>query len=254
MPKYFSLAKITFQEYFTYRLNFILWRFRNLIFFLSVFFFWMAIFENRNEVLGYQKSQMLAYIIGVALLRSVILASRSVDLPGLIRNGDLNKLILQPFNFFSFWFTKDVVDKLLNIIFVLVEIGIILAIFKFPFYIPQNPATYAYFTVIIFIAIFLSFFLNFFLSVTSFWTEDIWATRWLFGVIFLEFFAGSFFPIDVLPKAISSIVYLTPFPYLIFFPLKIWNEQLSFDMIFKAIFICSSWTIFFYFLSCGRCY
>ncbi|MFC1727035.1 ABC-2 family transporter protein, partial [Patescibacteria group bacterium] len=93
------------------------------------------------------------------------------------------------------------------------------------------------------------FFLSVFISVTAFWSEEIWATRWLFGIVFLEFLAGAFFPIDVLPSWLSRIIYLTPFPYLVFFPLKVWLEQLSLILIYKAIIVCSLWLVVFYFLA-----
>lgn len=249
MSKYLQLFKITFQEYFVYRLNFILWRFRSFVFFLSLFFFWLAIYGTRTEFLGYQKSQMLAYVVGIAFLRSVVLASRSVDLTGQIRSGELTKIILAPIGIFKYWLVRDLPDKFLNIFFTLIEIGVILSLFHFPFYFPQDSLSLVAFFLIILLAILLYFYLSMFLAIVAFWTEEIWATRWLFGIIFLEFLAGAFFPIDVLPKPLPFLISLTPFPYLVFFPLKIWLEQLSGAMIFRAILVCSGWLVIFYWLA-----
>jgi ABC-2 type transport system permease protein len=99
------------------------------------------------------------------------------------------------------------------------------------------------------LAFFLYFFLSFFLSSVAFWTEEIWATRWLFGIIFLEFLAGAFFPIDVLPLGLQRIIYLTPFPYLVFFPLKVWLEQLSSGLIGQSLVVCGFWVVVFYWLA-----
>ncbi len=170
-------------------------------------------------------------------------------LGGQIRSGELTKIILQPLGIFAFWFNRDLVDKFLNIFFTVIEITAVLLIFKFPFYLPNNPVSYFYFLLLVALAIFLFFFLNFAISIIAFWTDEVWATRWLFGIVFLEFFAGAFFPIDVLPGWLQNIIYLTPFPYLVFFPLKIWLEQLSALMAVKAIFICATWLVFFYWLS-----
>ncbi len=249
MKKYFQLAKVTFQEYFVYRLNFYLWRFRSLVFFLTLIFFWLAIYGNRVELLGYQKAQMLTYVVGIAFLRTIILGSRSADLGPQIRSGDLTKLLLKPIKAIRFWLTRDMVDKLLNCLFVVVEIAVVLLIFRFPLSFPKNIATYFPFLVLSLLAMFLYFFLSFTLSILAFWTEEIWATRWLFGVIFLEFLAGAYFPLDVLPSWLTKIVYLTPFPYLVFFPMKIWLEQLETGEIIKAILICLIWLIFFWWLA-----
>jgi len=249
MPKYLQIIKITLQEYFVYRLNFLLWRFRSFVFFLTLFFFWLAIYGSKEEFLGYQKSQMLAYVVGIAFLKSVVLGSRSADLAGQIRSGELTKLILRPINILSYWFSRDLADKVLNLFFTFFEIGLVLTLFKFPFYFPQSIQTYFYFITLSLLALFLYFFLSFFISSLAFWTEEVWATRWLLGIIFLEFFAGAFFPLDVLPIWLQKIIYLTPFPYLVFFPLKIWLEQLSRLMALKAIFICSVWLVFFSWLA-----
>ena len=249
MRKYLALAKLTFEEYFVYRLNFILWRFRNCVSFLTLLFFWLAIYGNKSEFLGYQKSQMLTYVAGIAFLRGIVLGSRSVDLAGQIRSGDLTKIVLAPIKMFQFWFTRDLVDKSLNLIFTLVEIALIISFLKFPLYLPKSSGTYLFFVIFAILSMFLYFFLSFVLSLSAFWTEDVWAARWLFGIIFLEFFAGAFFPIDVLPRVLAGIINLTPFPYLVFFPLKVWLEQISTGATIKAIIICGFWLIVFYWLA-----
>jgi len=249
VKKYYQLAKLTLEEYLVYRLNFILWRFRSFIFFLTLFFFWLAVYGQKTEALGYQKAQMIAYIVIVAFLRGVVLATRTADLAGQIRSGELTRVVILPVKMVKFLFTRDMVDKGLNLGFVFLEIGLILLIFKFPFYFPAHFQTYFYFAIAIFLAIFLYFFYSFFLSVTSFWTEELWATRWLFGVIILNFFAGSIFPVDILPNWLLKIIYLTPFPYMVFFPVKIWLEQLAPTAILKAIIVSFGWLFFFFWLS-----
>lgn len=249
MSKYFQLARITFQEYFTYRLNFSIWRFRNFAFILTLVFFWLAVYGVKNNLFGYQKSQMLTYVIGIAFLRSVILSTRSVDLPGQIRTGQLTKLLLLPIGTFKFWMTRDLVDKIINISFSLIEIGIIVFLFGFPMYFPHTVVTYLYFLIAVALGFFLYFFLGFALSLTAFWTEDVWSTQWLVRLIFLEFLAGTLFPIDILPKNVANIIYLTPFPYLVFLPMKIWLEQLSFVSVLQTFGICIFWLFVFFFLA-----
>lgn len=248
MSKYFQLIKITFQEYFVYRTNFILWQVRNFIATLTVFLFWLAVYADKSELLGYQKAQMLTYAVGLVFIRSLVMSTKTADLPGLIKSGDLTKIIIQPWRIFSYFFVRDIPDKILNIIFAFFQFWLILLIFKFPFYFPNHWQTYFLFGLSTFSAMTLFFVISWFLSVFAFWTEELWATRWLFGVIFLEFFAGAFFPIDVLPIMLQKIINLTPFPYLAFFPLKIWLEQLPMDVIWKNFGLSVLWLIFFWVL------
>lgn len=249
MKKYYKIFQLTLQEYFVYRLNFILWRFRSFISFLTLLIFWEAVYGSKNLIFGYQKSQMIAYVLGIALLRGIVLSSRSIDMAGQIKSGGLTNVILRPLNIFKFWFSKDLADKLLNIFFTVIEVFLVIKILNIPFYIPQQPITYLLFFLIIILSTFLYFFVSFFISTTTFWTDDTWAGRWLFGIVFLEFLAGTYFPLDILPKSLTTLIYLTPFPYIVYFPIKIWNEQILGFEALKIIGICFVWLFIFYFLS-----
>jgi len=247
--KYLHLIKLYFQEYFVYRLNFVLWRFRSFVLFISLFFFWLAVYGNQEEILGYQKTQMVTYLIIVTFLRSFVLSSRTADIAGKIRSGELTKIMVLPVRMINYWAGRDLVDKLLNLFFTTLEISLILIIFKFPFEFPQNPINYLYFSLMVILAILLFFFFSFFLSVTAFWTEELWATRWLFGVVFLNFLAGSTFPIDILPTWFTKLASLTPFPYLVYYPAKIWLEQLEGVEILRVMGIGAFWLVIFFLLS-----
>jgi ABC-2 type transport system permease protein len=247
MNKYWQLLKLSFDLYTTYRFNFTLWRIRQFAFFASLIFFWQALFGNTTSVLGYNQSQMLTYVVGLAFLRSIILATRTSDIAGEIKDGTLSRFLLKPIGFYQYWASLDIIDKIFNLAFSIVEITIIVLLFRFSFYIPIEPITYLYFSIIVILATVLHFFMSIILSFFAFWTEDIWAARWLFGIIFLEFFSGAFFPIDMLPQTVQNIIYVTPFPYLLFFPAKIWLEQLSMLQIIQAITVCGLWTgVFWY--------
>ena len=58
-------------------------------------------------------------------------------------------------------------------------------------------------------------------SFIPFWIPEVsWGAQFLIIVIFVEFLSGAFFPLDVFPEAIFKILQFTPFPYLIFVPIK----------------------------------
>lgn len=249
MKKYLEVSRLTLESQLVYRVNFFFWRFRSLVYFLTLFFFWLAIFENRTDFLGYQKGQILTYVVGIAFLKALIVDTLTAEVAGKIRSGELTKIVIAPVNFFHYHFFRDLSTKILNVSFVILEIGLILFIFSFPFYFPQNLSTYLIFGVSLFFSLLLHFFLSLSLSISAFWTDDPWAARWLFGVIFLEFFAGAFFPLDVLPAWLSRVIYFTPFPYLVFFPLKIWLEQVNFGRSVEVLGITVFWLIIFFILA-----
>jgi ABC-2 type transport system permease protein len=246
MNKYAQVLKNTFQEYFVYRLSFILWRFRSFVLLLSLFFFWSALFAGREDLFGYQKNQILTYTLGIAVLRGVVLSSRSSDLAGQIRNGDTANWLLRPIGYFKYWLTRDVVDKLLNLFFAFFELGILLYLFKPPILIQTNPVYLFGFILLCFLALLLFFVINLVLGMSGFWLIEVWSVRFLFMVVFLEFLSGGFFPLDVLPPIFIKVLQFTPFPYLIYFPLKVWLGQIGSGQLVLAVLVTSFWIIVFY--------
>ena len=245
MRKYWQVFKLSLEDYFVYRTNFILWRVRSFIFFLTLIFFWQAVFINKEALFGYSRSQMLTYVIGIAFLKSLVLGSRSFDeLPGMVKDGQLTKFLLKPVSIYKYFFSRDLLAKLLDVSFSLVEIFLVVKILHLDFYFPQNTETYFLFSLIVCLSIFLYFLIGLIVSSFAFWLEDVWATRWLFGIIFLEFLSGVYFPIDVLPKGLVRIINFTPFPYLVFYPLKIWNESGGNVLPLRIILIMLFWIVF----------
>lgn len=140
MNKYWSVFKISFQQEFVYRLNFIMWRVRNIAQIFLVFFLWDTIFSDPSrEVFGYDRSKILTYVFGLLIVRALVLSARAVEVPGEVSRGDLSNYLLKPLNYFRYWMMRDASSKLLNIAFALVEASILYIILRPPFFIQTNP-------------------------------------------------------------------------------------------------------------------
>ena len=68
----------------------------------------------------------------------------------------------------------------------------------------------------------------------------MWAPRFLLFVL-LNFVAGNMFPLDVLPSLIVKVVSLTPFPYLIYYPVQVLLGKLAASEIGMTIAITYAW-------------
>ena len=241
MKKLYMIAVLSYQEYTEYRLNFLLWRVRSFLFFITLIFFWQAIYGSANSFAGYTKEQMLTYVIASAFLRALIFGTRTGSIATEIRDGSLTRLITKPLNVFSYWSARDIADKFLNTIFAIVEITLVLILFKITIFIPQDPISIVLSLLMVILATILYFLISLLLSFSAFWTDDIWAVRFLFGYIFLDFFSGSIFPLDVLPSWLTQILYFTPFPYMLYFPIKVYLEQINFAQSLQALVVTMVW-------------
>lgn len=221
MKKYFSIFSITIQEYFVYRLNMLLWRVRQLFVFLLPYFMWRAILGAGGDLYGYEFASLMTYLFGTTILRSLVMGSRTVDLGWMINSGMLTIPLLRPIGMFQFLLTRDAADKLFNLSFMFIEIPLILFIFKPPVFVQTDASSLIFAGLSIVLAIFIYFFINIIFGSLGFWTRDVWAPRFLLMVI-LEFATGAMFPLDMLSSVWQKILYFTPFPYLLFVPLKVY--------------------------------
>ena len=243
--KYFFIFKTSLQDYFVYRLNFVLWRVRAVMQLLILYFLWLTAYGGLNSVFGYSQAQMLTYILGISLIRSYVLAARLSEQVGAqIITGDVSNMLTKPISYLRYIFSRDLSDKIINILFSSIEIFIIIAILKPPLILQTNISFLTGTLLTIVIGLLLYFIFNFSLSLSAFWLhgDDWWAPRFLFGII-LDFLAGGLFPIDALPNLAKQIVMLTPFPYLLFFPMKIYLGQLDWFSISRGILISLFWLV-----------
>ncbi len=222
MKKYLSILKISFQQEFAYRLNFVMWRIRNIIQILVFFFLWNSVYESDSvSHFGYTKEKIIAYVFLLIFVRAIVLSSRSVDVAGHVANGDLSNYLLKPVSYFKYWITRDVGSKILNVLFSSLEIGVLYLIFKPDIYIQQNILYILLFFLSLIIAGFIYFNIIMLTNSVPFWVPEVaWGAQFLVTIIAVEFLSGAFFPLDVLPNAFLNFLKLTPFPYLIFIPIK----------------------------------
>lgn len=245
MHKYYLVARNTFDETFTYRLNFTMWRIRELLQLLTVFFLWNAIIPKNGSVLGYNQEQILTYILGTAIVSSIVFSSRSYGVGEEINNGNLSNFLIKPMNYFMYWFAKDAGDKVMNIFFATIEIALILFFFHPKVFIQTDPS-YLFLSVItITIATILYFFFNFLLGAIGFWSPEVWAPRFIFSIL-LSFFSGGLFPLDILPKGIFDVFQFLPFTYLLYFPVKVYLGQISTSEVVHGIFVGLFWLLAIY--------
>ncbi len=242
MKKYFLFLKNSWIETFTYRFNFILWRFRVVLSLLVIYFLWLSIIPDEKQIFGYTKTLMLTYIVGTSFVQTIVFAARNQEIGENINSGDLSIFLTKPINYFSYWFFRDLGDKLINIFFSIFEVSLLILILKPPFFIQTNLSLLFLFSLAIILAVFLNFLMGCILGMIGFWSNEIWAPRFIFYMLF-TFFAGIIFPLDILPQNVFNVLQFFPFTYLVYFPLKIYLGQLSLIQIISGYLITIAWIL-----------
>lgn len=195
---------------------------------------------DQGQLFGYSKEAMLTYILAGQLISTIVFATRTHEIADNINSGNLSIFLIKPFGYFRYWFFRDLGDKAMNIFFSLVELSIIIVILKPAIFIQTNLVYLGFFVSGIVLAILLHFFVSAMLSLTGFWSNEVWAPRFIFYIL-ITFFTGGIFPLDILPKPIYEIALLLPFAYLQYFPLKVYLGSLNVSEILQGFSIAIFW-------------
>jgi ABC-2 type transport system permease protein len=228
MNKYLAIFYLSWQSGFVYRLNFLLWRFRNIVYLLLIYFLWSGVFLNNRQLFDYSRNEMLTYIFLLLIMRSVVIATSSADAVGSeIASGELSNYLVKPINYFKYWFVRDLHNKSLNLIFSLVELTLLWLVFRPTFIFPSDLLTWVAYIAACIGAACLFFFVSMFFKLIAFWApENTWGLTFLMLVL-LEGLGGVLFPLTLLPQSFQTLLSFTPFPYLVYYPIAIYLGKIE---------------------------
>lgn len=250
MEKYIKVFKISIKQELAYRLNFFMWRIRNIFQIFLVFFLWDSIFDQPGKSLfGYDRERILTYVFGLLIIRAIVLTSRAMDVSGQVARGDISNLFLKPVGFFKYWLTRDVSSKSINLTFAFFEGVVLYLILKPPLFFQTNTLYLLYFLLSLVFSFFLFFLIVMANSSIPFWVpEAAWSANFVIISVVTEFLSGAIFPLDVLPTFLQEFLSYTPFPYLVFFPIQIYLGSISYAYAFKGILVSGVWLVLIYLL------
>jgi len=248
--KYFQIFKISFEEEFAYRLNFILWRFRNVLQILFTYFLWSTVYADpTKQIFGYDRGGILTYVFGIIVVRALVLSARAMDISNDIATGDLSNYLIKPINYFKYWFSRDLASKALNFSFAIVEFILLFILLKPPFFLQTNFPILLAFLVSIILAILIYSLILFLISSIPFWIPEIgWGSHFLVTVVIVEALSGSIFPINIFPQLLQSIILATPFPYLIYFPVEVYLGNVTGWALVGGLMTAAAWVGILWFL------
>lgn len=236
-----TVFETTLNQYFVYRLSFVMWRFRNILNILLVYYLWTSVFAGKRTLFSYTQDQMITYVLLVNIAGAIVLSTRTHEIASDILSGDIMNYLIKPISVQWYITARELADKFLNIVLAGAEICLLLYIFTPRISLDLSTRSVAISLLFLGIGIVLSFLLSLQLSLIAFWTPEVWAPRFIF-MVFVGFLSGNLVPLDILPKAMYDALLLTPFPYLIYFSSKALVHGATFPLV-KPLIVSVGWCI-----------
>ena len=245
--KWLESLKICLVRSLTYKINFLLMMVVPVVIFFAIKYnLWVSIYASnpQKEIQGYTLSKMIEYQFWILIfdlfIRSYFFSENISDD---IRLGKISAFLLYPFSFISYQLSLFCSDKIIQ--FFIGSVCFTLALLLGWLDTPSVFNLLSAGGFILLICLFW-FFVQMILGFVSFWLEKTWSLN--VSVRFISaFLSGAIIPLDLYPKAFSEILIWTPFPYLIYFPVKIlMGEPVSRSFCFVVL---SVWIIILFFLA-----
>ncbi|MEU6226589.1 ABC-2 family transporter protein [Streptomyces sp. NPDC047042] len=219
---YAAVAAGGFRRYATYRTATLAGMFTNTVFGVILAYTYIALWDERPHLGGYDQSQALTYVwLGQALLMTMCVMGSGFEdeLIERIRTGDIAIDLYRPADLQLWWLAQDMGRAMFHLLgrgLVPVAVGAWL----FDLTLPSDPQTWLAFLAAVALGMLVSYSFRFLVALTAFWLLDgagIIQMAWLAGV----FCSGMVLPLNVFPGLLGEIVRALPWAALIQAPADI---------------------------------
>ena len=99
-----ALAKMQFKDYSIYKSNFYLFTLNGIVDVIVYIFVWKAIYNQTGNAGDFSISQMVTYYILAISFSSIATCGINEMMAHSIRNGQINKELLNPISYFKYYF------------------------------------------------------------------------------------------------------------------------------------------------------
>ncbi|HWR92431.1 MAG TPA: ABC-2 family transporter protein [Desulfobacterales bacterium] len=243
MRKALLIFRLAFMERTAYRVNFMLQVTGGILSILIVVFLWLAVYRSsgRSELGGYTLAEMITYLLGAGLINSFLLTTaENPETSQAIQDGTLSNLLLQPFNPYWVWLLRDLAGKLFLGVIGLAGYAIVAFLLREELVLAPDPLRLVLFGAALTVAVLLQFLTFESLSLLAFWVENTSGFRFTMRVI-MEVAGGAIIPLSFFPALVQKIFALLPFPYLVYFPMRIYLNKIELAEVLPDLIRAAVW-------------
>lgn len=241
-----AIAKIYFKQYTVYKSNFYLFTINRLVEVMVYIFVWQAIYNQTGEAGGLTIAQLVTYYILTATLRPFALWGINEDIAHSIRNGQINRELLNPLTYFQYYFGIDIGEMGYGLVISIATFIICSIIWTVSM--PVSLLNFILFIVIILIGIPITFFIQMIVGTVGFYSSSIWGMQILKNAV-ISIFSGIIAPIALFPNWFQKLSNILPFKDLVYTPINIWLGQIAIKEIFLIIIKQVLWAIILYIIA-----
>jgi len=243
MNKYWHVVTLGIQSTLVYRVNFLVRAVFGLVPLLALILLWRAIFEGRTDAIlgGYNLAEIVTYY----LIVNVVVALTAVteddwQIAADIKDGRISQFLLKPIDYLRYRLCLFAASRLVYTVAAIVPTALFLWFQRESLLAPASGLHFALFLTSVALTALLQFFISFTMALLAFWVLEV--ATFIFILFAFEYVAGGhMFPLDMLPPALLAVLELTPFPYMLYFPVQVYLGRVEGAELAQGIAIQAFW-------------
>jgi ABC-2 type transport system permease protein len=252
MRKYWHVVNIGIQNNLTYRFNFLARTVFGFIPLIAVLSLWRAIYTGKgaNSAVGdYSLAQMVSYYLLVTIVDALTAVNEDDwQIAADIKDGNISQFLLKPIDYLLYRLCLFVSGRLTYLVVAIVPLTLFILYYHQYFVLPPNWTALAGFLVSVSLTALLQFFTSYAMAMLAFWVLEV--STFIFILFAFEYIAsGHLFPLDILPKGLEQVLFFTPFPYQLYFPVSVYMGKAAGSKLANGLFIQAGWVVATYFIA-----
>jgi ABC-2 type transport system permease protein len=246
VSKYWHVINVGIQNNLTYRFNFLTRTLFGFIPLTAVIMMWRTIYAGKGDgatVATYTLAQMISYYLIVAVVDALTAVNEDDwQIAADIKDGNISQFLLKPVDYLTFRLCLFFSGRLTYLTVAVIPLALFCLWLREYFVFPANLATLAWFALSLVLTALLQFFISYSMAMLAFWVLEV--STFIFILFAFEYIAsGHLFPLDLLPPALERLLYFTPFPYQLYFPVGIYMGKVTDMKLAQGLLIQLGWVI-----------
>jgi ABC-2 type transport system permease protein len=255
VSKYWHAINIGIQNNLTYRFNFLARALFGLIPLTAVIFLWRTIYEGRAAqgttavISTYTLAQMISYYLLVTVVDALTAVNEDDwQIAADIKDGNISQFLLKPVDYLWFRLCLFISGRVTYLAVATIPLALFFFWLREYFVLPADAFTFGCFLASVLLTALLQFFLSYLMAMLAFWVLEV--STFIFILYAFEYIAsGHLFPLDLLPPGVERLLYCTPFPYQLYFPVGIYMGKVTGAELASGLLVQLGWVVVAYCLA-----
>lgn len=249
MKKYWHVINIGIQNNLTYRFNFLARTIFGLIPLIAVLYVWRTIYAGKgpdSSVGTYTLAQMISYYLLVTVVDALTAVNEDDwQIAADIKDGNISQFLLKPIDYLLYRFCLFLSGRVTYIAVTAIPLALFILCLSKYFVLPPNWTAFGCFLISVTMTAMLQFFTSYAMAMLAFWVLEV--STFIFILFAFEYIAsGHLFPLDILPHRLEQVLYFTPFPYQLYFPVSVYMGKSAGLELMRGLLIQALWVAFAY--------